>query len=207
MDYNHTASATKDRTGLFDGQVFKPTPETGKKLLDWLEGGVDEQARAGRQPNLVVVAGQVETDSAAGCGPGETVNPPVLKQATVEHQRQVGCEGGQLHNTREAHTQSAAPAGPNQLAQQPRTANQAPATQAQIRKIFTTAGEARLDETVLHQLIERETGKTSVNDLAKPEASRVIELLLGMASGRPNTKTELAPPSPQAAGGSRMRLF
>lgn len=38
---NHTASASKDRTSMFDGQYFKPGVETGKKLLDWLEMGVE----------------------------------------------------------------------------------------------------------------------------------------------------------------------
>lgn len=32
----HIAIASKDRTGLFDGQYFKPHAETGKKLLAWL---------------------------------------------------------------------------------------------------------------------------------------------------------------------------
>jgi len=35
---DHTASASKDRTRLFDGQFFKITPETGTKLKTWLEG-------------------------------------------------------------------------------------------------------------------------------------------------------------------------
>lgn len=36
---DHNAIVSKDRTSLFDGQVFKPTVETGKKLLAWLMGG------------------------------------------------------------------------------------------------------------------------------------------------------------------------
>lgn len=38
---DHTASVSKDRTSLFDGQIFKPLPDTGKALLGWLESGVD----------------------------------------------------------------------------------------------------------------------------------------------------------------------
>jgi hypothetical protein len=41
LSLNHTASASKDRTGLFDGQYFKPSTDTGKKLLEWLETGAD----------------------------------------------------------------------------------------------------------------------------------------------------------------------
>jgi len=36
---DHNAIASKDRTSLFDGQVFKPTQMTGKKIMDWLKGG------------------------------------------------------------------------------------------------------------------------------------------------------------------------
>lgn len=33
----HVAAASKDRTGLFDGQYFVPGPDTGRKLREWLE--------------------------------------------------------------------------------------------------------------------------------------------------------------------------
>lgn len=38
---NHIATAAKDRTSLFDGQHFIPSPETGATLRDWLDSGVD----------------------------------------------------------------------------------------------------------------------------------------------------------------------
>jgi hypothetical protein len=43
----HVATATKDRTGLFDGAHWVPTRATGEALRDWLNGGVDtvEQSR------------------------------------------------------------------------------------------------------------------------------------------------------------------
>lgn len=41
VDMNHVASASKDRTSLFDGQFMKITPDTGKMLLAWLEMGVE----------------------------------------------------------------------------------------------------------------------------------------------------------------------
>ncbi len=37
----HIATSSKDRTGLFDGQFMKPSVETGKMVLDWLESGAD----------------------------------------------------------------------------------------------------------------------------------------------------------------------
>ena len=43
----HVATATKDRSGLFDGSHFVPNAGTGEALRDWLNGGVDivEQSR------------------------------------------------------------------------------------------------------------------------------------------------------------------
>lgn len=35
----HIATATKDRTGLFDGSYFTPSEETGQMLATWLGGG------------------------------------------------------------------------------------------------------------------------------------------------------------------------
>lgn len=39
VDMNHVASASKDRTSLFDGRYFKLSPEIGQELLQWLETG------------------------------------------------------------------------------------------------------------------------------------------------------------------------
>ena len=39
VDMNHIASASKDRTSLFDGQYFKIDKTTGETLLSWLETG------------------------------------------------------------------------------------------------------------------------------------------------------------------------
>lgn len=43
LDYTHTANATKDRTGLFDGKYFTITPETGKEIYQWLSTGAPEK--------------------------------------------------------------------------------------------------------------------------------------------------------------------
>lgn len=39
LDMHHTAFVGKDRTGLFDGEIFKPESETGRRLLTWLDSG------------------------------------------------------------------------------------------------------------------------------------------------------------------------
>jgi hypothetical protein len=41
IDMQHIASASKDRTSLFDGQFFKVTSQTGETLLQWLETGIE----------------------------------------------------------------------------------------------------------------------------------------------------------------------
>jgi hypothetical protein len=38
----HVATASKDRTGLFDGEQFTPSVDTGKKLHKWLNIGKDQ---------------------------------------------------------------------------------------------------------------------------------------------------------------------
>jgi hypothetical protein len=42
---SHVAEATKDNSGLFEGQRFKITPDVGEKLYEWLELGVDVKGR------------------------------------------------------------------------------------------------------------------------------------------------------------------
>lgn len=36
---DHVATASKDRTGVFDGQYFTITPNTGRMVYEWLESG------------------------------------------------------------------------------------------------------------------------------------------------------------------------
>lgn len=38
---NHEAQISKDRTGLFDGKIFKITENTGKSILAWLAGATE----------------------------------------------------------------------------------------------------------------------------------------------------------------------
>ena len=62
---DHNAVASKDRTSLFDGHIFKPTIETGKKLMAWLMGGKPvQQPTAAPQP-----AAAPESPAPAGKAP------------------------------------------------------------------------------------------------------------------------------------------
>jgi hypothetical protein len=44
LDVKHNALASKDRTSLFDGQIFKLSMTTGEILKEWLESGADAPA-------------------------------------------------------------------------------------------------------------------------------------------------------------------
>lgn len=46
----HIATASKDRTGLFDGQYFVPGMDTGQILREWLQGGRPENGHRENQP-------------------------------------------------------------------------------------------------------------------------------------------------------------
>jgi hypothetical protein len=41
IDVNHVSTASKDRTSLFDGKYFTPSPETGTTLVNWLNNAPD----------------------------------------------------------------------------------------------------------------------------------------------------------------------
>ncbi len=42
IDIEHIAHTSKDRTTLFDGLYFKPSPETGKAYIEWANSGAAE---------------------------------------------------------------------------------------------------------------------------------------------------------------------
>lgn len=41
LNFNHEVTVSKDRTSIFDGQIFTITQETGKLLKDWLDSGIE----------------------------------------------------------------------------------------------------------------------------------------------------------------------
>lgn len=50
LDYNHVASATKDRTGIFDGKYFTIDANTGKRMYEWLSSGAPAVEKAPSVP-------------------------------------------------------------------------------------------------------------------------------------------------------------
>ena len=49
LSQNHSASVSKDRTGIFDGQYFTISPETGRILRKWLDNAPEETKGAKEQ--------------------------------------------------------------------------------------------------------------------------------------------------------------
>lgn len=43
LSQNHIASVSKDRTGIFDGQYFTISPETGRILRNWLDNAPEKE--------------------------------------------------------------------------------------------------------------------------------------------------------------------
>jgi hypothetical protein len=82
LDAGHNAVASKDRTSLFDGQVFRPSEETGRILRDWLAGAssgsrVRETAKPAEPAEPVGRAGPVAREAAEPAGPaGEPAGEP-----------------------------------------------------------------------------------------------------------------------------------
>lgn len=50
LTQEHIATASKDRTGIFDGQNFKPTVDTGKSLAEWRRGGAGAAVKEKKEP-------------------------------------------------------------------------------------------------------------------------------------------------------------
>jgi hypothetical protein len=67
LSMKHEAQASKDRTSLFDGQIFVPTKKTGETFVKWLGG-----ARAPKSMPADKPAGEVEV---------KTVHSEVVKQS------------------------------------------------------------------------------------------------------------------------------
>ena len=55
LSMNHMATVSKDRTQLFDGEVFALSQDTGEKLREWLNTGRDVEAFRARVKELYVL--------------------------------------------------------------------------------------------------------------------------------------------------------
>jgi len=80
---DHNAIASKDRTNLFDGQVFKPTQMTGKKIMDWLKGGAPIARPEPAKPATAKKADEFPTEQPVT--ETKPVNPNIDFSAPEDH--------------------------------------------------------------------------------------------------------------------------
>lgn len=64
LSQDHTATASKDRTKLFDGIDFVPTVETGKSLAAWRDGGAVVVFATDEQKEMLITLGSKLEDVA-----------------------------------------------------------------------------------------------------------------------------------------------
>jgi len=71
LDLDHLATATKDRTTLFDGRFFKPSQDTGRSLMAWLGEGKGQRSEIGSQRSEAEGQGTEAESSNAKAESGE----------------------------------------------------------------------------------------------------------------------------------------
>jgi hypothetical protein len=98
IDANHCVSPSKDNTNLFDNMYFKPTVETGKAILAWLETGSDTPAPEQPKPEPTKVTPPAESHDNAATPITDADVESLLKES-VKHEG--GWEKvGEMLNTR-----------------------------------------------------------------------------------------------------------
>ncbi len=91
---DHTASATKDRTGLFDGQYFVISPKTGEVVWKWLESGavptepavpvIPDPAPASRDEYVEAAASEITPEQIEAMGYDELMSAIVGKYDSIK---------------------------------------------------------------------------------------------------------------------------
>ena len=69
----HIATATKDRTSLFDGQYFTPSIDTGKLLRAWLNGDKPQDGNGQEQPVISPEPEEIPNEPIAKTKRGTTI--------------------------------------------------------------------------------------------------------------------------------------
>lgn len=160
----HMASASKDRTSLFDGQFFTPTEETGKSLIAWLDAGAEDPLA--KIYNLGAIEGAMaHTDTIAAL-------TDYLRSLSVPDGHKQRPDIAALYQSRKAQLDFAtplpsSPSGP--------TTTPAPITDDQRKYIQAHFNGWDRDRRLanLSDFLGRKIG--SVNDMTKDEASGFID--------------------------------
>ena len=87
----HTANATKDRTGLFDGKYFTITPETGKEIYQWLSTGAPEKpAVPAPQPAVTPTATEQPAQPETPAAPAQAAPVAQSEDLLTQAQKMTG---------------------------------------------------------------------------------------------------------------------
>ncbi|WP_291323053.1 hypothetical protein [Desulfonatronospira sp.] len=82
----HIATASKDRTGLFDGQYFVPGKDTGQILREWLEGGRPDNGHKENKPADTKVDNEPEPAADPGPTPKQETQNVFSRKQQQEQQ-------------------------------------------------------------------------------------------------------------------------
>lgn len=80
LDYDHVASPSKDRTGMWDDQYFVITPETGKKFAEWLKGSDAKPAPEAPKQKLKPAKAEAKKPAEPEPEPAEEDKPEVTME-------------------------------------------------------------------------------------------------------------------------------
>lgn len=100
LDVNHNATVSKDRTTLFDGQIFRPSRKTGEALRDWLESGTDSPVPAGQPtstPNTPANPSRTAQDGATPQERGSHTPTPAERKKALYDGYLAVCDGVPQH--------------------------------------------------------------------------------------------------------------
>lgn len=151
LSADHTASSSKDRTSLFDGLYFRPTQETGVKLLRWLNEG-----------------GEAVAPPASGQFPAPQGTPESAPPGATGPPQGQDCARDAGQPTPPATTPAGAPPAE-------------PVTDAQLKKIHAAFNDLGItDKNSRRSWIAVCLGRqaiSSTKDISKAEASAVIDAL------------------------------
>ncbi len=92
LSMEHTVTVSKDRTSLFDGQVFTLTEDTSRALKEWLDTGIDAPivnntpAAPADKPRLYEAYVKLFSDT-----PNDT--PRIAQEAIIEEARRISTRG------------------------------------------------------------------------------------------------------------------
>lgn len=142
LSIDHVATVNKDRTRLFDGQYFVPTPNVGKTLKQWLDAGEPASAP---QPVSVPAAQSVPQTTAPQQAPQPVASSQPVQPAP---QSAVPAQQGQV---------AAAPAAPVQPQPAPPVDTQSDVYLMEMLKFVWTKGGWSLD--ILPEYSSKRWGK------------------------------------------------